>query len=66
MTPMTAPKDIAPSAVRRSWSRFWNGLRTLDEALHHDPAEALHRKVQRLEARLSELESAETSTGGTA
>ncbi|MFQ5566312.1 MAG: hypothetical protein ACE5EU_08120 [Paracoccaceae bacterium] len=39
------------------WARTWRGLRAFDESLHHDPAEALQSRIERLEARLREVES---------
>ena len=39
------------------WARVWRGLRIFDESLHHDPAEVLHRRIDRLEARLQDVET---------
>lgn len=41
---------------RASIARIWAGLRALDEALHHDPAEALHVRLKELEGRVQRLE----------
>ena len=38
------------------WTKVWHGFRAFDEAIHHDPAETLHRRAEGLEKRLSDLE----------
>ena len=52
MTSLTISKPAEPVF----WAKIWHGLRGFDEALHHDPAEALHRRVESLEKRLKDLE----------
>jgi hypothetical protein len=52
MNTLTISKPANPGI----WTKIWYGLRAFDEAIHHDPAEALHRRTESLEARLEDLE----------
>jgi len=53
MTTLTIPKPIEVGF----WSKIWRALSAFDEAVYHDPAEALQRRVVSLEARLKDLET---------
>ena len=53
MPPMTISKPSEPGF----WIRTWQALRAFDEVVHHDPAEAQHRRIERLETRLEDLET---------
>jgi hypothetical protein len=53
MTTLTISKPTAPGF----WAKLLNGFCAFDEALHYDPTEALHHKIERLEARLKDLEA---------
>ncbi len=50
----------------RNW--FWpatvNWLRAFDEALHHDPTEVLHRRIEHLEAKLQSSDSRSQTASG--
>ena len=52
MNTLTISKPANPGL----WMKIWSGLRVFDEAIHHDPVEALHRRTESLEARLKDLE----------
>ena len=39
-------------------SRLWNWLRSVDEAIDHDPTDALRQRIAGLEARIDALEQA--------
>ena len=53
MTTLTIPKSAEPSI----WARIWRGLRAVDEAVHHDPTDALQRRIECLELRFEDLEA---------
>ena len=53
---MTTQK-ISEPAEPRIWTKIWHGIRAFDEAMDHDPSEALHRRVEILETRLQGLEA---------
>ena len=53
MTTLTISKPAEPGI----WTRIWRALRAVDEAVHHDPAEELHLRIERLEAQLNGLQS---------
>ncbi len=46
------------------WTSFKHWLRAFDDIVHGDPSDALARKVEQLEARLSRIEN--TKPGHTA
>jgi hypothetical protein len=52
MTTPTVPRPERPGLR----ARIWRALRAFDESLHDDPAEALQRRIDRLEARLHDAE----------
>jgi hypothetical protein len=39
------------------WRKIWHWLRAVEEAMDHDPTDALHRRINILETRLRDLEA---------
>ena len=37
-------------------AKTWQWLRALDDAVHYDPVEKLHHRIDRLERRFTEIE----------
>ena len=49
-------KVTSKSGTQDVWARFRDWLRAFDDIVHHDPNDALVRKVEQLERRLAQSE----------
>ena len=47
-------KPTIPASKSNFMQKSWAWLKAVDEAVHYDPNEQLHRRIAQLEARLEE------------
>lgn len=38
-------------------TKLWRWLRALDDAIHHDPSDALHRRIEHLELKMRNVDA---------
>lgn len=51
-------EDTRNSDTQGVWTGLRDWLRALDDSIHHDPSDALMKKVEQLEVRLAQIEAA--------